>query len=45
MKGMHLQITNSSAVYCLRAAHLVSYNNYYLDFGSVPSLEDYVGSN
>ena len=40
MKGMYLQITNFSAVNCLRAALLVSYYNYYLDFNSVPSLED-----
>ena len=40
MKGMYLQMANFSAVNCLRVAHLVSYYNYYLDFDSVPSLED-----
>ena len=40
MKGMYLQITDFSAVNYLRAAHLVSYYNYYLDFDSVLSLED-----
>ena len=40
MKGMYLQITNFSVVNCLRAEHLVSYHNCYVDFDSVPSLED-----
>ena len=40
MKGMYLQITNLSVVNCLRAAHLVPYYNYYLEFDSILSLED-----
>ena len=40
MKDMYLQIANFSAVNCPRAAHLISYYNYYLDFDSIPSLED-----
>ena len=40
LRGCTNKITHFSTANCLREAHLVSFENNYLGFDSVPGLED-----